>query len=102
MILVPLGVLWVGYSFVWYGFTTLKGPGMGLADLVFPSRVDKATAQLKQLASLPVGPGYIQPPGSTTSPPLQVGPGTIFPPGSPGNPNIPAAFNPSGGRNNLA
>ncbi len=47
MILIPLGVIWLGYTLGWYGFTNLKGPGIGIADLIIPSRVTQVDAQLQ-------------------------------------------------------
>lgn len=38
MILLPLGVLWAGYTLGWFGWGTLHFPGPGLLDLVIPGR----------------------------------------------------------------
>ncbi len=48
MILIPLGVLWGGYTLVWYGYSMLRGPGVGLGDLVNPAKVSKVTQIIKQ------------------------------------------------------
>ena len=42
MLLIPLGVIWFGYSVMYYGWSDIQGPGMGFADLIFPSRINKA------------------------------------------------------------
>lgn len=57
MILLPLGILWAGYTLVWYGFTLIQGPGLGLLDLVKPTMIaksDQFLAQSKQ-AKFPTG-----------------------------------------------
>lgn len=41
MILLPLGVIWIGYAFAWYGFANLKGPGVGVLDVILPARTSK-------------------------------------------------------------
>lgn len=57
MILVPLGVVFVGYTVTYYGFTLLKGPGVGFLDLLIPSRWSKADAQIKALSGVKKPPG---------------------------------------------
>ena len=92
MILVPFGVLWGGYTLIWYGYSMLKGEGIGLADLVYPSRTTQADNKLATLGQPIDNP-------SNHTPVPGVGPGTgIIPPGSPANPSIPAVFNPGSGR----
>lgn len=80
MILIPLAVLWVGYTGVWYGWSMLQGEGMGLADLVFPSRAAKADHIRQKLGSA----------GAVPSQPYIPGPGV-----QPGSPAYPS--NPNGG-----
>ena|SRR6185312_6391416 len=67
MFIVPLGVIWAGYSLVWYGFSLVKGPGMGFTDLIFPSRVAKAEQVIKgwSKASVPASAKPQTGPGST-------------------------------------
>lgn len=48
MILIPLGVIWLGYSLLWNGYAMTKGPGIGLGDLIFPSRIAKVDAWREQ------------------------------------------------------
>lgn len=82
MILIPLAVLWAGYTGVWYGWSLLQGEGMGLADLVFPNRGGKADNAIKAW-----GKGGSS---AASKPPYIPGPGV-----QPGSPNFPA--NPNGG-----
>src|SRR4051794_13016513 len=79
MFIVPLGVAWGGYLLTYYGFCMLKGPGIGIADLIIPSRVGKVDGVIK-------GWGHGQP--SFSAPPFVNTPGVQ--PGSsfyPPNPN---------------
>jgi len=46
MILIPFGVLLGGYTLAFFGWETLKGPGIGLADLFYPSRAAATNAKL--------------------------------------------------------
>ena len=39
--MIPLGVIWVGYSLVWYGVKLIQGPGIGIIDVISPSRITK-------------------------------------------------------------
>lgn len=64
--LIPFGVVWAGYLLGWYGYTMLQGPGIGIADLVIPSRVPKLNALLA--AGTSIGPGGL-PPGTQVVPP---------------------------------
>lgn len=41
MILLPLGVLLLGYSTVWYGFCMVRGEGIGIMDVLNPRNIGK-------------------------------------------------------------
>lgn len=53
MVLIPLAVVWAGYAVIWYGWAMIRGPGIGLADLVTPARSGKVDGWL----SSPIGAG---------------------------------------------
>lgn len=57
--LIPLAVVWVGYAGIWYGIQLLKGPGIGLLDLIKPSQIGKVDAAIlgQRIANDPVGGG---------------------------------------------
>lgn len=65
MILLPLGVLLLGYSGVWYGFCMVRGEGIGIMDVLNPANIGKVDAFLANPGGTkPVdGPGYIPGPG---------------------------------------
>lgn len=42
--LLSFGVVWGGYTLIWYGLTLLRGPGLGIGDLVRPSQIAKCQA----------------------------------------------------------
>lgn len=48
MILIPLSVIWAGYTLAWFGYAMTKGQGIGFTDLIIPSRVSKVDAAIKQ------------------------------------------------------
>lgn len=54
MILIPLGVVLLGYQFLWYGATQLMGGGVGFVDLLKPSSIAKVDAALRQQKHLAV------------------------------------------------
>ena len=35
---VGLGLVWLGYTLAYFGYCSLRGPGVGLLDLVIPGR----------------------------------------------------------------
>lgn len=37
-VVLGIGVLFAGYTFVYYGYTLVRGPGVGLLDLLVPGR----------------------------------------------------------------
>lgn len=43
MILIPLGILWLGYTLGWYGYATLQQPisggCTGFTDLILPTHI---------------------------------------------------------------
>ena len=85
--MIPLGVVWIGYTLVWYGFCLIKGPGLGLTDLIKPSGVAKVDGFL-------AGGGAVGSPGNPATGNAS-GLGTINnPPGLPPNPSS----NPGGPR----
>lgn len=47
MTLLSIGIVWAGYTVLFYGFTNLKGPGIGFTDLVLPQRVGKVDSFFK-------------------------------------------------------
>jgi hypothetical protein len=98
-----IGVVFVGYWIGMFGFCSLKGPGVGLVDLIVPGRVSGhvipnpgATAQstISPSGTAPAGPQnpvFSPPPGSpapkgpTVIPPtVQQHPGQTEPPLGPG------------------
>lgn len=47
---VGLGLVWVGYTLSYFGICSLRGPGVGLLDLVIPGRhvvIPSSSASLK-------------------------------------------------------
>lgn len=58
MILVPLAVLWAGYTITWYGYVLTKGPCLGLLDLVLPGRTAKVDdCRATNHGTVPATPG---------------------------------------------
>lgn len=39
--MIPLGIMWAGYTLVWYGYALLKDWGIGITDLIKPSAGSK-------------------------------------------------------------
>ena len=88
MILIPIGVIFGGYTLLWYGFSLIKGPGMGILDLVSPSRVSQADSVRKgwdqgvsygpDPGTVPAGPGVQS--GTYPQAPGQSGPSVPPPP----------------------
>lgn len=33
--------MWIGYSMIWYGVKLIQGPGIGILDVISPSRIGK-------------------------------------------------------------
>jgi len=48
MVIVPLGVVWAGYLLMWYGQCLIKGPGVGIVDLIVPNRASKIDEAISQ------------------------------------------------------
>lgn len=73
----PVGLLvaFAGYWLAYFGYASLKGPGVGFIDLIVPGR----DVTLYSAAATPASPG---PAGSTPAKPLP--PGTIGPAGPSG------------------
>jgi hypothetical protein len=57
MILLPFGIVFAGYTITYYGVCLLKGPGMGLFDLLVPSRAAKADETIGSWSGLAQPPG---------------------------------------------
>lgn len=47
MPLVGIGVVFIGYSLVYYGFTQVRGDNYGFWDLILPGRFEKAAKNPK-------------------------------------------------------
>lgn len=61
-----LGVFFIGYSLAYFGFCSVRGPGVGLLDLVIPGRTVIIPGSSSSSSSA-IGPeGF--PPGTTISP----------------------------------
>lgn len=54
---IGLAVGWVGYTLAYFGFCSIKGPGVGLLDLVIPGRTVTIPAGGSAQASGPNIPG---------------------------------------------
>lgn len=54
--MIPLGIVWAGYTLVWYGYCLIKGEGIGLTDLIKPSGLTKVNAFLNGSSNSPSGP----------------------------------------------
>ena len=39
MKLLGFAIAWAGYTLMWWGWSSLQGPGVGIMDLVVPGRV---------------------------------------------------------------
>lgn len=39
MKLLGFGIAWAGYTLIWWGWSSIQGPGVGIMDLVIPGRV---------------------------------------------------------------
>jgi len=46
MLVIGLGVVFVGYSLTYYGISQIKGGNWGLLDLTIPSRWTPATMEI--------------------------------------------------------
>jgi hypothetical protein len=85
--MIPLGIIWSGYTLIFYGYCLIKGPGLGLTDLIKPSGVAKVDAFL---SGSPTGP--ISVPGSSGTGPGFTNPSTgqyVGPKAPDGTPLIP-------------
>lgn len=60
MLLVGAAVLWAGYALTYFGWESLRGPGVGMLDLVVPGR-------FKGHASTGAGFTSSKPPPAVTS-----------------------------------
>lgn len=62
MKLLGFGLAWAGYTLLWWGWSSLQGPGIGIMDLVIPGRVPK---HVSEAASAPgnsgISSGNLQP-----------------------------------------
>ena len=67
---VGLALVWVGYTLAYFGYCSLRGPGVGLLDLVVPGRtVDVGGGLLAGGLAQPAGLGPNTPgggPGGST------------------------------------
>lgn len=69
MSFLSLGVVWAGYTLVWYGMVLLRGPGIGILDLMNPGSISKVTTWLStpivgSSEGSPVLPGGAGTPGT--------------------------------------
>lgn len=72
---VGLALGWVGYTLAYFGFCSIRGPGVGLLDLIVPGRDVTIPQQGDLGAGVPTGPGGAgQPSGSTGTPQGPKGP----------------------------
>lgn len=82
---VGLGLSFVGYWLAYFGYCSIKGPGVGLIDLIVPGR----TITIPGGNTNPTTPQGL-PPGSTLPPTTPGGPSSTVNPqaplGSPQNP----------------
>lgn len=39
MKLLGFAIAWAGYTLIWWGWSSIQGPGVGILDLVIPGRV---------------------------------------------------------------
>jgi len=61
--LLGFAIAWAGYTLIWWGWSSLQGPGVGLMDLVIPGRVpSRSNTSASVLSS-----GYPQAHAPTTS-----------------------------------
>ena len=104
--LAGIGVLWVGYTLTYFGWESLRGPGVGLLDLVVPGRFKGHSSQAGTYhgpgtgvsgggdGSSAAGGGFVTPshPGSGVAPNPPKGQGPIA--GTPGG--GPPAYVPGG------
>jgi hypothetical protein len=51
--IVSFALLFAGYTFAWWGWATIRGPGIGFVDLILPSRMGKVTAWLQSSPQFP-------------------------------------------------
>jgi hypothetical protein len=40
-VIAALGYTWIGYTLIWYGVKLIQGPGIGILDVISPSRISK-------------------------------------------------------------
>jgi hypothetical protein len=89
-------VFLAGYTLTWFGYARLKGPGMGILDLIVPSHLGAAQAVIAGWSSSTSSPS--SGPGSVTN---SDGASTITP-GGPvdpyGNPTSGGGINVGGGK----
>lgn len=78
------GVALVGYWLAYFGWESIRGPGVGLFDLIIPGRLDAAQATAQGAASqgggTPVassGGGKAPVPAGSVPPPRSTGPGSV-------------------------
>lgn len=54
-LMIPLGIVWAGYTLVWYGWSLIQDWGIGLTDLIKPSAVSKVDTAIKNPAGSSAG-----------------------------------------------
>lgn len=71
MKLLGFAVAWAGYVLMWWGWSSIQGPGVGIMDLVIPGRVPKVSQYPSQnaTASGPAGLPGIPGMANTAIPP---------------------------------
>jgi hypothetical protein len=91
-VFLTLAVGWVGYTLAYFGFCSLKGPGVGLLDLVIPGRTVVIPS-----SSSSSSPGFSEgfPKGTTIGPTAPDGSRVI----TPGDGGTPYKLVPVGGGN---
>lgn len=86
MLLIPFGVVWAGYTAIWFGMCTLQAPpsslaNVGLLDLILPSRVGKFGTLTSSPTTMPASSAASQAKANAASGAIvpTVGPGTSKP-----------------------
>lgn len=104
-------VFLAGYTLTWFGYSRLRGPGMGILDLIVPSHLPSALATIAGWStSTPAGTSTTQNGVTTTTPGgptdaygnpttgggINVGQGRIVNPNTGNIPSVMTPTNPGG------
>lgn len=57
--LLAMGIAWVGYTLIWFGWESIRGSNLGLADLAIPGHLSKAPST-SQGSNAPLQPATPQ------------------------------------------